>query len=197
LPSTSLSADLKTVLILGDSISAGFGVEPDEAYPALLQRKVEAAHLPFVVQNAGVSGDTSAGGLRRIDWVLKKPIDVLVLELGGNDGLRGLPLAQTRTNLQLIIQKARDKYPNLRVIVAGMQMPPNMGEDYQKEFENIFPELAKKNKADLIPFILEGVGGRDDLNQPDRIHPNAEGHQKVAETVWTVLKPVLEALSKK
>jgi acyl-CoA thioesterase-1 len=186
------SGEKKTIVILGDSLAAGAGVDPSEAFPALLQKKVDGAGLNYTVANAGVSGDTTAGGLRRIDWVLKRKVDVLVLELGGNDGLRGIPVEATRTNLQAIINKTKQKYPAVRIVVAGMQMPPNMGEQYNKAYREIFPEIANSNHADLIPFLLEGVGGNPELNQPDHIHPNVEGHKIVAENVWKVLKPVLE-----
>jgi len=182
----------QTVVILGDSLAAGYGLDPSEAYPALLQKKVDEAGLKFSVVNAGVSGDTSAGGLRRIDWLLKRSVDVLVLELGGNDGLRGIPAAATRTNLQAIIDRTKQKYPQAQIVVAGMQMPSNMGAEYTSAFAKIFPDLAKANNATLVPFLLEGVGGKPELNLPDMIHPTAEGHKIVAENVWKVLKPVLE-----
>jgi acyl-CoA thioesterase I len=181
----------KNVLILGDSLAAGYGIQREEAFPALLQKKIEAAKLPYRIVNGGVSGDTTAGGLRRIDWMLKQPVDVLIVELGGNDGLRGIPPAETKKNLQGIIDKAKQKYPQVRVVVAGMQMPPNMGEDYTKAFAEVFPSVAQANKAILIPFLLEGVGGKADLNQPDGIHPTPKGHEVVAENVWKVLGPVL------
>ncbi|HEX4646546.1 MAG TPA: arylesterase [Verrucomicrobiae bacterium] len=181
----------KTIVVLGDSLAAGYGLDPSEAFPALLQNKIDEAGWKFTVVNAGVSGDTTAGGLRRIDWLLKRKIDALILELGGNDGLRGIPVEATRTNLQAIIDHARRAQPGMRVIIAGMQMPPNMGEEYNRAFQNIFPALAKANEAALVPFLLEGVGGRPELNQPDQIHPTAEGHKIVAENVWKVLKPAL------
>jgi acyl-CoA thioesterase-1 len=179
------------VVVLGDSLAAGLGVEDTEGFPTLLQEKIDAAGLKYRVVNAGVSGDTSADGLNRINWQLRRKIDVLVLELGGNDGLRGIPVPATRSNLQSIIDQVKQKYPQAQIVVAGMQMPPNMGEDYTKEFRKIFPELAEKNHAALIPFLLEGVGGKPKLNQPDQIHPTAEGHKIVAENVWKVLKPML------
>jgi acyl-CoA thioesterase-1 len=191
--SAAAPAARKTIVILGDSLAAGFGVEPEQAFPALLQKKLEAAGWPGTVVNAGVSGDTSADGLARIDWLLRRKIDVLVLELGGNDGLRGLPVAATRTNLQAILDRVRQKYPQVHLIVAGMQMPPNMGEEYDAAFRALFPELAAKNQAALIPFLLAGVGGRRELNQEDRIHPNAAGHALVAENVWRILQPVLQS----
>jgi acyl-CoA thioesterase I len=184
-------AERRAILILGDSLAAGSGVDPDEAFPALLQKKIDDAGLKFEVVNAGVSGDTSAGGLRRIDWLLRRKIDVLVLELGGNDGLRGIAPATTRTNLQAIIDRTKAKYPSVKIAVAGMQMPPNMGEEYNSGFRQIFPDLAKANKAALVPFLLEGVGGKAEFNLPDQIHPNPEGHKLVAENVWKVLEPLL------
>ena len=181
----------KSIVILGDSLAAGYGVDPSEAFPALLQKRVDASALPFTVINAGVSGDTTAGGLRRMDWLLKRPVDVLVLELGGNDGLRGLSLAQTRSNLVAIIRKAQDKNPATQVVLAGMQIPTNMGPDYAGGFRAIFPELAKSEHTTLIPFLLEGVGGIAELNQADQIHPTPKGHERVASNVWEVLEPVL------
>jgi acyl-CoA thioesterase-1 len=181
----------KVAVVLGDSLAAGYGVDPAEAFPALLQRKVEAAGLPFTVVNAGVSGDTTAGGLRRLDWILRRPVDVLVLELGGNDGLRGLPLEATRSNLVSMIQRARDTHPGVRVVLAGMQMPPNLGESYASEFRSIFPEVAREQKTALIPFLLEGVGGVPEMNLPDLIHPTPLGHEVIASNVWVVLEPVM------
>jgi acyl-CoA thioesterase-1 len=181
-----------TVVILGDSLAAGYGLDPSEAFPALIQKKVDAAKLNFLVINAGVSGDTTAGGLRRMDWLLKRRIDVLLLELGGNDGLRGLSVETTHTNLQLIIDRARKANSAVKIVIAGMQMPPNMGDDYNQRFQQIFPDLAKTNNTALIPFLLKNVGGNPELNQPDRIHPTAEGHKILAKTVWQVLEPVLK-----
>jgi acyl-CoA thioesterase I len=181
----------KRIVVLGDSIAAGFGVDPDEAYPAVLQRKIDEAKLPYTVVNAGVSGDTTAGGLRRIDWILKQPLDILILELGGNDGLRGIPVSETRTNLQAIIDRARAKYPKAKILLAGMKMPANMGAEYTAEFETVFADIAKKNKTAFVPFVLENVGGKADLNQPDRIHPTPAGHEIVAENIWPILKPLL------
>lgn len=190
----TLAADTaKRIVVLGDSIAAGLGVDPEEAYPALLQQKIEAANLPYTVVNAGQSGDTTAGGLRRIDWLLKQPIDILVIELGGNDGLRGLPVSETRTNLQAIIDRTHQKQPAAKIVIAGMKMPANMGETYTRDFEQSFIDIAKKNNATLIPFLLEGIAGDPNLNQPDRIHPTPAGHKIVAETVWRALAPLLRA----
>ncbi|MGD0813166.1 MAG: arylesterase [Verrucomicrobiota bacterium] len=182
----------KTILVLGDSLAAGYGVDPDQAWPALLQKKIDAAGLRFKVLNAGVSGDTTADGLQRVDWLLRRKADVLLLELGGNDGLRGLPLDSTRTNLQAIIDRFRQNIPAIQIVIAGMKMPPNMGPGYVDAFDKIYPELAAKNHAELIPFLLEGVGGKPDLNLSDGIHPTPEGHKIVAENVWAVLRPLLQ-----
>jgi acyl-CoA thioesterase I len=184
------------VLFLGDSITAGYGLELSQAFPALIQEKIQAKGWRFKAVNAGQSGDTSAGALDRLNWLLKNRVDVLVLELGGNDGLRGLPVEGTQKNLQAIIDRTKAKYPQAKIIIAGMKVPPNMGQDYAKKFEAVFVDLAKKNKAPLIPFVLEGVGGVRELNLPDGIHPTAKGHQIVAATVWKVLEPVLRSMSK-
>jgi acyl-CoA thioesterase I len=184
----------KTILFLGDSITAGYGVDPSEAYPAIIKDKIEAEGWSFKVINAGVSGDTSAGGLSRLDWLLRNRIDVMILELGANDGLRGLAVETIRTNLQAIIDRTRHRYPQVKIIIAGMKMPPNWGDAYSRQFERIFSELAKKNKATLVPFVLEGVGGVSKLNQPDAIHPTAEGHKRVAANVWKALEPVMKSL---
>ena len=182
----------KTLVVLGDSLSAGFGVDPAEAWPARIQEKIREARLPWKLVNAGVSGDTSAGGLRRLDWILRRPLEALLIELGGNDGLRGLPLAATRTNLQAVIDRTRAKYPQVRIVIAGMKMPENLGEAYTRQFEGLYRDLAETNRVALIPFLLDGVGGRPELNLPDQIHPNAEGHRRVATNVWQVLQPILQ-----
>lgn len=180
------------ILFFGDSITAGLGVEPDEAYPALVGQRVDSLHLPYTVVNAGLSGETSAGGRSRIGWVLsRQPVGVFVLELGGNDGLRGLPLADTRKNLQAIIDTVRQKAPQAKIVLAGMQIPPNMGPAYAADFKKLYGELAAKNKLTLIPFLLENVGGIAKLNQRDGIHPTPAGHKLVARTVWRTLQPIL------
>jgi acyl-CoA thioesterase-1 len=184
-------AERKTIFVVGNSIAAGHGVDPEEAFPSLLQQRINEDKLPYEVVNAGVSGDTTAGGVRRMPWLLRRKMDVLVLELGGNDGLRGITPRETKANLEKIIDLAREKNPDVKIVVAGMQMPQNMGEDYTREFREVFPMVAKEKKTKLIPFLLEGVGGKADLNLPDRIHPNPQGHKIIADTVWTVLKPVL------
>lgn len=179
------------ILCLGDSLTAGHGLDKSQAYPALLQQKVDRAGWNFQVINAGLSGETTAGGLRRVDWFLKRKIDVLILALGGNDALRGISPNTTENNLDEILTRGKSKYPNIRIIVAGMLVPPNWGTDYFTKFRAIFSKLAKKHKAQLIPFLLEGVGGHPELNFPDGIHPTAEGHQIVAENVWKALRPLL------
>ena len=181
----------RTIVVLGDSIAAGYGVEAGESFPDVLQKRLAEKKLPWEIVNAGVSGDTTAGGVRRMPWLLKRRVDVLLIELGGNDGLRGLAPEDTRANLEKIITLAREKYPDVKIILAGMQMPSSMGADYTKKFSALFADVAKTQKTELIPFVLEGVGGKSELNQPDRIHPNPEGHKIVAQNVWAVLEPVL------
>jgi acyl-CoA thioesterase I len=181
----------KTVVFLGDSLTAGLGVQPTEAFPALVGEKIRAAGLPYQVENAGLSGDTSAGGLRRIDWLLQRRIDLLVLELGANDGLRGLDLKSMKANLQAIIDKTKAKNPQVKIVLAGMQVPPNLGAEYTAGFERVFNELARENNATLIPFLLEGVGGHRELNQQDLIHPSPAGHRIIADLVWRTLEPIL------
>lgn len=185
------SADPKVILFFGDSLTAGYGLAQEQAFPALVEKQCIKNGTPCKAINAGLSGETSAGGLSRIDWVLRQPIDVFVLELGANDGLRGLPLDQTRKNLQAIIDKVRGKYPGVKIVIAGMMVPPNMGPDYTASFSKIFPELAKKNNATLIPFLLQDVAGYEKLNLGDGIHPNQEGHRIVANNVYHILSPLL------
>ncbi|QDW23527.1 arylesterase [Pedobacter sp. KBS0701] len=184
-------AKRKNILFFGTSLTAGYGLDPTEAYPALIQNRIDSLKMPYNVINGGLSGETSAGGKGRIDWLLKQPVDIFVLELGANDGLRGLPVAQTIKNLQDIIDRVKAKYPNVKLVIAGMQVPPNMGAKYASDFKNIFPDLAKKNQMALIPFLLDKVGGVPKLNQADGIHPTAEGDKILAENVWVVLKGLL------
>ena len=181
----------KTIVFYGNSLTAGYGVSPSEAFPAIIQKKIDSLGLPYQVINAGVSGETSSGGKTRIDWILREPIDIFILELGANDGLRGTPLSETKKNLQDIIDKVKAKYPDTKLVFAGMEIPPNMGQAYTTEFRNIYIDLAAKNKMTLIPFLLEGVGGEPELNQADGIHPTAEGHLIVAENVWKQLEKLL------
>ena len=191
----SAAADPKTVLFFGDSLTAGYGLEDPAtvAFPARVQKKIDDASLPWRVVNAGLSGETSAAGCRRVDWILRQRVDVFVLELGGNDGLRGIPPESTRANLQTIIDRVRAKDPSTQIVLAGIAAPPNMGADFTRAFSAIFPELAEKNHLALIPFLLEDVAARPELNQADGIHPNEKGHAIVADTVWAVLKPLLVA----
>jgi acyl-CoA thioesterase I len=181
----------KTIVFFGNSLTAGYGVSPSEAFPAIIQKKIDSLGLPYQVINAGVSGETSSGGKTRIDWLLREPVDIFILELGANDGLRGTPLSETKKNLQDIIDSVRTKYPHTKLVFACMEIPPNMGQAYTTEFRNIYSDLAAKNKMTLIPFLLEGVGGEPELNQADGIHPTAEGHLIVAENVWKQLKKLL------
>ena len=186
-----VAAESKTVIFFGDSLTAGYGLDPDEAFPALIQKKVDLAGIPAHVVNAGLSGETTAGGLRRLNWILRQKVDVFVIELGANDGLRGIAPAVTRTNLQAMIEQVRTKYPHVVIVLAGMQLPTNLGPEYTQKFAAIFPELAKANRLTLIPFLLAGVGGVPSLNQGDGMHPTAQGDQIVADNVWKTLEPLL------
>ena len=188
---TAIITKKKSIVFYGNSLTAGYGVSPSEAFPAIIQKKIDSLSLPYNVINAGVSGETSSGGKTRIDWILREPIDIFILELGANDGLRGTPLSETKKNLQDIIDKVKAKYPDTKLVFAGMEIPPNMGQEYTTEFRNIYSDLAAKNKMTLIPFLLEGVGGEPELNQADGIHPTAEGHLIVAENVWKQLEKLL------
>jgi acyl-CoA thioesterase I len=185
------SATRPAVLFLGTSLTAGYGIDPQQAYPALIQQKIDSAGLDYRVINAGLSGETSAGALRRADWLFQQPISVLVLETGANDGLRGLPPDSLRANIQAILDRAQRLHPRPRIVLVGMRVPPNYGRAYSQQFESVYPQLAKANGAVLVPFLLEGVGGVRALNQADGVHPTAEGQRKMAETVWRVLEPVL------
>src|SRR5687767_11979736 len=185
-------AKKKTIVFFGNSLTAGYGLSPSEAFPAIIQKKIDSLGLPYQVVNAGVSGETSSGGKTRIDWILRETVDIFILELGANDGLRGTPLSETKKNLQDIIEKVRAKYPDTKLVFAGMEIPPNMGQAYTTEFRNIYTELAAKNNMTLIPFLLEGVGGEPELNQADGIHPTAEGHLIVADNVWKQLEKLLQ-----
>jgi len=183
---------LPAVLFLGTSLTAGYGLDPSQAYPALIQARIEAKALPYRVVNAGVSGETSAGARRRIDWLMRQRIAVLVIETGANDGLRAQDPAATRDNIQAIFDRARKQAPPPKLVLAGMQALPNYGREYAERFRALYPELARANRAVLIPFLLEGVAGVPRLNQDDGVHPNAEGHRIVAETVWKAVAPLLQ-----
>src|SRR5258708_33031945 len=186
-----LQTQQKTILFFGDSLTAGYGLSPGQAFAALVEKELLKGNKKVKVINAGLSGETTAGGLSRIDWTLREPIDIFVLELGGNDGLRGLPLEQTKKNLQSIIDKVKVKYPKAKIVLAGMMVPPNMGKEYSDGFKQIYPNLAAKNKSHLIPFLLESVAGNEKLNQPDGIHPNVEGHQIVAKNLVKFLVKII------
>jgi len=182
----------KTILFFGDSLTAGLGLSStDKAFPAQLEKELTKSGKKVKVINSGLSGETSAGGLSRIDWVLRERIDVFVLELGANDGLRGLPLDQTKKNLESIIDKVKSKYPKAKIVLAGMMVPPNMGKTYSDEFRKLYPDLAAKNKCQLIPFLLDGVGGNEKLNQPDGIHPNDEGHKIIAKNLAKFFEKII------
>ena len=181
------------IVALGDSLTAGYGLTEVDSFPALLQQRIDEAGYQFEVVNAGVSGDTSAGGLRRLDWILKEDVRVVIVALGGNDGLRGLGVAQMKDNLSRIIERAQSE--GAVVILAGMEAPPNYGPEYAAAFRAAYPDLARQHRVTFVPFLLQGVAGQAALNQGDGIHPNAEGTQIVAETVWRVLNPILDQIS--
>jgi len=183
----------KRILFFGDSITAGYGVGEENAFPAFVQQKIDSLDWNFKAINGGSSGETSAGGLSRIDWMLRQPVSVFVLELGGNDGLRGIDLDATKKNLQKIIDKVEIKYPEASIVITGMQVPPNLGPEYTGKFKEIYPELAEENNAELIPYFLDDLGGDSELMQSDGIHPTEAGHRLLAEKTWKVLKPILQS----
>ena len=183
----------KRILFFGDSITAGYGVGEKNAFPAFVQQKIDSLDWNFKAVNGGSSGETSAGGLSRIDWMLRQPISVFVLELGGNDGLRGIDLDATKKNLQKIIDRVEAKYPDAEIVITGMQVPPNLGPEYTSNFKGIYPELAEENNAELIPYFLDDLGGDSELMQTDGIHPTEAGHRLLAEKTWKVLKPILQS----
>ena len=186
------TSSLKTIVFFGNSLTAGYGLDdPSEAFPGVIRNTIDSLKLPYKVVNAGLSGETTAGGNARIAWLLKQKIDVFLLELGGNDGLRGIPVTETSKNLQSIIDKVKAKYPNVKIVLLGMQVPPNMGVDYSNKFKAVYPALAAKNNVSLVPFLLQGVGGVPGLNQADGIHPTAKGAKVAAANVWKVLKGIL------
>jgi acyl-CoA thioesterase-1 len=182
----------KTVLFVGTSITAGLGLEPDSAFPQLIDRKLDSLGLPYDAVNAGVSGETSAGLLRRIDWLLREPFDVVVIETGANDGLRGAPVATVRANVQQIVDRIKSSRPDAAILLVQMEALPNLGENYTSEFRAMFPELARRNGLTLLPFLLDSVAGHRERNQPDGIHPNMAGEHIVAENMWRALRPILE-----
>jgi acyl-CoA thioesterase-1 len=185
------STKIKTILFFGNSLTAGYGIDPEESFAGRIQNRLDSLKKEFRVINGGLSGETTAGGLSRLDWFLEEEPYLFVLELGGNDGLRGIPLTETKKNLLAIVDKVQAKYPNTKIILAGMQIPPNMGQEYTEEFKAIYPAVAKEKNIELIPFLLEGVAGNPDLNLPDGIHPTAEGHRLVMETLWPYILKAL------
>ncbi len=189
--SSENTSKTKYILFFGDSITAGYGLEEKDALTTLIQNRIKKMNLDYKVVNAGLSGETTAGGARRIDWVLKQKVDLFVLELGGNDMLRGLDVNATEENLRTILKKVRAKHPKMPIIIAGMMAPPNMGKAYQQKFNSLFADLAKEFDAGFIPFVLEGVAGNPKLNLPDGIHPNVKGEKIVADNIWKVLKDFL------
>jgi acyl-CoA thioesterase I len=190
-PAAPAAGERGRIVFLGTSLTAGQGLDPDQAYPALIQRKLDAEGLRFEAVNAGVGGETSAGARRRIDWLLRQPVAVLVIETGANDGLRGLNPDSLRSNIQAIIDEASRLSPKPAIVLLGMRAPPNLGLSYSRRFARVYPELAEENDLPLVPFLLDGVAGRPSLNQADMIHPTAEGQRRMAEEVWEVLERVL------
>jgi acyl-CoA thioesterase-1 len=190
-PVSSDTAAVPAIVFLGTSLTAGYGLDPDQAYPALIQQKIDSAGLSHRVRNAGVSGESSAGALRRVDWLFQQPVSILVLETGANDGLRGLSPDSLRANIDAILRRAKRLQPSVKLVLVGMRMPPNYGREYSRRFEEIYPALARSHGATLVPFLLAGVGGVAALNQADGIHPTAEGQRRMAETVWEALNKLL------
>jgi acyl-CoA thioesterase-1 len=180
------------IIFFGNSLTAGYGVEAEEAFPGLIQKRLDSLDYDYNVINAGVSGETTASGLSRVEWVVKRqPVEIFVLELGGNDGLRGIKPEETNKNLRAIIDKVRAIHPEVKILLAGMMVPPNMGQTYAEQFQKLFPKIAEEKEVNLIPFLLKDVGGEEELNLPDGIHPTPEGHKIVAETVWKYLEPLI------
>ena len=188
---TLTESSRKVIIFFGDSLTAGYQLDPEEAFPARIQEVVDSLGLNYTVVNAGLSGETTTGGLNRINWILNQKADVFVLELGANDGLRGIPLSETRENLQAMIDTVRSKNASTEIVLAGMQIPPNLGQEYTAEFSAIFSDLSEENNIPLIPFLLDGVAGIPELNLADGIHPTPEGHKIVAQNVWQVLEPII------
>lgn len=190
---TEQMPEKKNILFFGNSLTAGYGLnDPSEGFPAIIQQKIDSLNLPYKVINAGLSGETTSGGKNRIDWLLKQQVDVFVLELGANDGLRGIPVTETEKNLQIIVDKVKTRYPEAKQLLLGMEVPPNMGDKYVQDFRSIFRRVAEKNDMAFVPFLLEGVAGNTTLNLSDGIHPTARGYQIVAENVWPELEELLE-----
>lgn len=188
---TETAQSKKLILFFGNSLTAGYGIEAEDAFPGLTAARIDSLGLDYRVINAGLSGETTASGLSRLDWFLEEEPAIFILELGGNDGLRGITPSETKKNLKGIIQLVRGKYPETIIVLAGMQIPPNMGQEYTKEFSELFPQVAEEENVELIPFLLEGVAGNPDLNLPDGIHPTEEGHLIVFETIWKSIKDLI------
>ena len=188
---TEAKSDEKTILFFGNSLTAAYGIDPEDGFPGLVQSRIDSLGLDYKVINGGLSGETTAGGLSRLDWFLEDEPYIFILELGGNDGLRGIQLSETKNNLLRIIDKVQSKYPETKIILAGMQIPPNMGQEYSKEFSELYPAVAAEKNVTLIPFLLDRVGGVPELNLPDGIHPTEEGHKIVAETIWPFIEAAL------
>ncbi|MEK6482218.1 arylesterase [Catalinimonas sp. 4WD22] len=192
---TTKSEDKKVILFFGNSLTAGYGLEPEEAFPALIQKKLDSLNLDYQVVNAGLSGETTASGDSRLEWVLERQnVDIFVLELGANDGLRGIPTEETNRNLRSMIDKVKDANPEAKIILAGMMVPPNMGPEYSQRFQELYPTIAEEENVMLIPFLLQDVAGETELNQGDGIHPTAEGQKIVANNVWQVMKDAIEEI---
>ena len=189
--SVSEQLEKKVIIFFGDSLTAGYQLDPEEAFPARIQEILDSLQLGYTVVNAGLSGETTASGRNRINWILNQKADIFILELGANDGLRGIPLSETRENLQAMIDTVKSKNAETEIILAGMQIPPNLGQEYTSEFRTLFKDLALENEIALIPFLLEGVAGIPELNLEDGIHPTPEGHEIVAENVWRILEPIV------
>ena len=181
----------KNIIFFGNSLTAAYGIDPSEGYVSLLQQRIDSLGLPYKAINAGLSGETTAGGKERVGWVIRQPVDIFVLELGGNDALRGIPPAASKENLEAIILSVKEKYPQAKIVLAGMEAPPNMGEQYTTAFRQIYPALAKEHGTALIPFFLDKVAGIPALNQGDRVHPNEKGQLILVENVWQVLQGLL------
>jgi len=188
---TEEKSEKKYILFYGNSLTAGYGLDEEASFPSLIQYKIDSLELNYRVINGGLSGETTASGLSRLDWFLEDQPEVFVLELGGNDGLRGIPLEETKKNLNAIISSVSKKFPSTKILLAGMQIPPNMGLEYAQEFKEMYTEIAEKQSVEIIPFLLEGVAGNPELNLPDGIHPTSDGQQIVAQTVWKHLRPLL------
>jgi acyl-CoA thioesterase I len=185
-------SEKKLILFFGNSLTAGYGIEEEDAFPGLVAKRIDSLGLDYRVINAGLSGETTASGLSRLDWFLEEKPDIFLLELGGNDGLRGIAVSETKKNLKSIIQLVKSRYPETTILLGGMQIPPNMGPEYTANFQKIFPEVAEEEDVTLIPFLLEGVAGNKDLNLPDGIHPTEEGHQIIFHTIWSFLEQELK-----